>query len=66
MVSTEVDFWNSAEVGVFSELLCTYAEFHGIPFEKYRGIPGKVHGIPEEKCLYHMIMYINMYMNMKL
>jgi hypothetical protein len=28
-VSTEVDFWYSAEVGIFSELVHTSAEFQG-------------------------------------
>jgi hypothetical protein len=51
-MSTELDFWNCAEVRIVSELIFTSAEFHGIPFAKfpeYRGIPGrKQHGIPKE------------------
>ncbi len=36
-MSPEVDFWNSAEVGIFSELVHTSVEFYGIPFAQFRG-----------------------------
>jgi hypothetical protein len=38
---TEVIFWNCAEVGIFSELVYTSAEFHRIPYAKFNWIPGK-------------------------
>jgi hypothetical protein len=44
-VSTEVYFWNSAEVGIFSELVYTSAEFR----EKNTGF--------RKKYRYYMIMY---------
>jgi hypothetical protein len=43
-MSTELDFWNSVEVIIFSELIFTSAEFNGILFAKFR----ECHGIPGE------------------
>jgi hypothetical protein len=37
-----VDFWNSAEVEIFSELIYTSDEFQAIPCTKFQGIPGKI------------------------
>jgi hypothetical protein len=46
-----VDFLNSAEVGIFSELVFTSEEYHVIPYAKFSGIPEeKLHGIPKEKA----------------
>jgi hypothetical protein len=36
-----VDFWNSAEIGIFSELVYTSDEFQGILCTKFLGVPGK-------------------------
>jgi hypothetical protein len=53
----EVDSWNSAELGIFSELLYTFAEFEWkIPqnFAEYLGFLGNnQHGIPEEIKVVH-------------
>jgi hypothetical protein len=38
-----VDLWNSAEVGIFSELIYTSDEFQAIPCTKFQGILGKIH-----------------------
>jgi hypothetical protein len=44
-----VDFRNSAEIGIFSELLFSSVEFDKIPCAKLRGILGeKLHGISKE------------------
>jgi hypothetical protein len=37
-----VDFWNSAEVEIFSELIYTSDEFPAIPCTKFQGNPGKI------------------------
>jgi hypothetical protein len=53
----EMDFRNSAEVEIFSELLFTFAEFHIIPRNSKRKNPrdsGKIlHGIPEKMPVLH-------------
>ncbi len=47
--STEVDFRNSVEIGIFSELLFSSVEFDKIPCAKLRGILGeKLQGISKE------------------
>jgi hypothetical protein len=44
-MSTKVDFWNSAEVGIFFELVFASAEFHGILCTKFFRIAGEIYAV---------------------
>jgi hypothetical protein len=59
-VSSEVNFWNSAEVGIFSQLIYASGEFtelRGQNSAEFSGIPRnsgvKLHSIPTEIPVFH-------------